>query len=86
MNSEKLQLDGDARHQGEQDAGGDDANRGLDGSALGQPKFRQQRSQVADVLGGVRLGFAPGGTLRAHDFDDGPEASIMLIAMQRVLR
>jgi hypothetical protein len=51
--TEKLQLDGDARHEGEQNAGGDDANGGLDRSLFGQSKPGQQRSQIADILGGI---------------------------------
>lgn len=51
--SEELQLDSNARHQGDQDAGGDDADCRLHGSAPGQPESGQQRAQVADIFCGI---------------------------------
>jgi hypothetical protein len=51
--AKQLELDGDASHQGEQDSGGDEAHRGLDGRALGKPETAQQRSQVTDVARGL---------------------------------
>src|SRR5690606_5945084 len=51
--SEELQLDGDAGHQGEQDAGGDQPHGGLDGRLFREAEAREQRAKIADVLGGI---------------------------------
>jgi hypothetical protein len=50
---EQLQLDGDAGHQREQDAGGDQPHGGLDRRLFREAEARQQRAKIADVLGGI---------------------------------
>lgn len=46
--SEELQLDSNARHQGEQDASGDQSHGGLDGRLFREAETRKQRAKIAD--------------------------------------